>query len=148
MADIGIPSGGPRILLIKRHSEWVNLVNANCDSSKPRAKCELLHDLELWDRSQGRHTLNGLGSQANVTSVMRKDFDGTAWSATHESEFQDLISKARRKVESTNAEGILNELPKSPGPSEPHDKYNGRSHNQGGKKSSSDSEPSEPESGP
>ena len=95
MSDLGIPSQGPRLLLIKRHTEWVNLVNANCDSSRPRTKRELLNDLDTWERSQGRNIQNGLGG--NEAAILKKDFDGAAWAAQHENNFQDLIAKARQK---------------------------------------------------
>lgn len=95
LSDLGIPSHGPKPLLIKRHTEWINLVNANCDSSRPRTKRELLSELDVWERSQGRNIMNGLGG--NETSVMRKDFDGAAWATHHGNDFQQLIAKARRK---------------------------------------------------
>ena len=96
LSDLGIPNGGPRQLLIKRHTEWVNLVNSNCDSSRPRSKRELLSELDVWERSQGRNILNGLGGN-ETNSVMRKDFDGAAWATNHGNDFQQLIAKARRK---------------------------------------------------
>lgn len=102
LAELGIPNGGPRPLLNKRHTEWVNLVNSNCDSSKPRSKRELLAELETWERSQGRNILNGLGG-VETNSVMRKDFDGAAWAANHGNEFQRLIAKAKTKAK-TKAE--------------------------------------------
>lgn len=96
LSDLGIPNSGPKALLMKRHTEWVNLVNANCDSSRPRTKRELLSELDSWERSQGRNILNGLtGNETN--SVMRKDFDGAAWASSHGNEFQQLTAQARRK---------------------------------------------------
>ena len=110
LLDLGIPNHGPKPLLIKRHTEWVNLVNANCDSSRPRTKRELLNELDIWERSQGRNILNGLGG--NEASVMRKDFDGAAWATNHENDFQQLIAKARRKPpaqkESRDVNGVDN----------------------------------------
>ena len=103
LADLGIPSGGPRPLLIKRHTEWVNLVNSNCDSSRPRTKRELLSELDTWERSQGRNILNGLGGN-ETNSVMRKDFDSAAWASSHNNDFQHLIAKARQKVKAKSAE--------------------------------------------
>ena len=38
LIDLGIPGWGARALLIRRHSEWVNLVNANYDAARPRTK--------------------------------------------------------------------------------------------------------------
>lgn len=81
-------------MLEKRHTEWVNLWNANCDSSSPRSKREVLQELDLWERSQGTlaPTSSGPGS-----TLMKKDFDGSAWAASHDSEFRQLIKNARRK---------------------------------------------------
>ena len=102
LMGLGIPNGGPRILMEKRHMEWVNLVNANCDSNKPRTKRELLKDIETWDRSQGRQISGGLSSLNDSNAVMRRDFDGVAWSANHTDDFQKLISQARPKLDHNN----------------------------------------------
>lgn len=96
LAELGILNTGPRLLLTKRHTEWVNIVNSNCDSSRPRSKRELLSELDAWERSQGRNILNGLGG-VETNSVMRKDFDGAAWAASHGNEFQQLIARARQR---------------------------------------------------
>ena len=96
-SELGIPNGGPRTLLVKRHTEWINLVNANCDSTKPRSKRELLHDLDVWEKTQGRQILN-LSNSGGASSVMHKDFDGAAWATSHNQDFRNLIAKARRKV--------------------------------------------------
>lgn len=96
MIELGIPSGGHKALLIRRHTEWVNLVNANYDSSRPRTKRELLQALYEWDRSQGRVIPNGLGHVTNPNSLMRKDFDTAAWGTVHNKDFQRLIQEARQ----------------------------------------------------
>ena len=104
LTELGIPSIGPRGLMIKRHTEWVNLVNANCDSSRPKSRRELLDELNRWERSEGRQindSLNGVDS----SSVMRKDFDGKGWASTHGENFQHLIAKARAKAKQAKAEG-------------------------------------------
>ncbi|KAL8656948.1 MAG: hypothetical protein Q9226_002419 [Calogaya cf. arnoldii] len=95
LSELGIPSTGPRVLLIRRHAEWINIVNANADSSKPKSKREMLRELDIWDRSTGRSIASSGNELNNAGSIMRKDFDGAAWSANHSSDFQDLISKAR-----------------------------------------------------
>lgn len=93
--ELGIPSWGPRSLMIRRHTEWVNLWNANCDSSRPRSKRELLQELDVWERSQGGHAPNQGGALGGGNSVMRKDFDGAGWAANHDVNFKQLISSAR-----------------------------------------------------
>lgn len=87
----GIPSWGTKQLMTNRHREWVNIWNANCDSTQPRKKRELLHDLDVWERTQG-----GKAPTAN-SSLMRKDFDGDAHSKLHHDDFSRLIADARRK---------------------------------------------------
>ena len=92
---LGIPPNGPRALLIRRHTEWVNLINANCDSKTPRSKRDLLQDLDVWERSQGRQIQNN--NHHVGSSVMDKDFDGTAWVSKHDDDFQRLIAEARQR---------------------------------------------------
>lgn len=92
--EMGIRTSGPRAILEKRHTEWVNLWNANCDSSKPRSKREILQDLDIWERSQGTLAPSSSGPGS---SLMKKDFDGNAWAASHNSSFRQLIEDAKRK---------------------------------------------------
>ncbi|KAI9756048.1 MAG: hypothetical protein M4579_004018 [Chaenotheca gracillima] len=108
LSELGIRTTGPKQLLERRHTEWVNLWNANCDANRPRSKKDLLRELEVWERTQGTPTPgshfgagmgggpSGVGGAAG-SAVMRKDFDGAVWSATHDASFKDLIVKARRK---------------------------------------------------
>lgn len=87
---MGIPNAGPKALLSRRHTEWVNIWNANCDASNPRSKQQLLQDLSVWERSQG-------SLQSSAHTVMDKNFDGQGWSSAHGAEFQDLITQARQR---------------------------------------------------
>ncbi|KAE8154757.1 hypothetical protein BDV25DRAFT_94689 [Aspergillus avenaceus] len=115
LKDLGIPNWGPRPLLQRRHTEWMNLWNANCDSKAPKSKRELLQELDVWERTQGGHANF---SAESTGSVMRKDFDATAWSTNHESDFKRLIANARKKseaqVRSTIPTATLNEQPVEP----------------------------------
>ena len=97
LSELGISNSGPRPLLIRRHTEWINLVNANCDSTRPRTKRELLHELDVWDKTQGRQILNSSNGGGSALSVMHKDFDGAGWAANHDQDFRSLIAKARAK---------------------------------------------------
>ncbi|MCJ1277605.1 E3 ubiquitin-protein ligase rad18 [Puttea exsequens] len=99
MLELGISSAGSRALLVNRHIEWVNLVNANCDSTKPRSKRDLLRELDVWDRNQSRQASNSTGGGAGA-GIMHKDFDGLAWASSHNTDFQALIAKARQKPHS------------------------------------------------
>ncbi|KAI9765670.1 MAG: E3 ubiquitin-protein ligase rad18 [Geoglossum simile] len=97
MSELGLNSMGPKSLLERRHTEWVNLWNANCDSLRPKSKRELLQDLDTWERSQGGSVMNSLVHPGLGSDVMKKDFDGAGWAKSHDEEFQKLISNARRK---------------------------------------------------
>jgi len=96
LQDLGIPNWGLRQLLIRRHVEWVNIWNANCDSDRPRSKRELLRDLDGWEHSQGGHAKESSAGPAN--GVMAKDFDSRAYASSNKDDFGRLIEQARRKA--------------------------------------------------
>ncbi|KAJ5178419.1 Zinc finger RING-type [Penicillium coprophilum] len=98
LRDLGIPDWGQKQLLQRRHTEWMNLWNANCDSKYPKSKRILLQELEVWERTQGGHAA---APSAFTTSnnVMRKDFDANEWSNNHDDDFKRLIANARKKSE-------------------------------------------------
>ncbi|KAI9851862.1 MAG: E3 ubiquitin-protein ligase rad18 [Thelocarpon superellum] len=60
LAELGIRNTGSKSQLEKRHTEWVNIWNANCDSERPRSRRELIQDLDGWERSQGSLVPGGL----------------------------------------------------------------------------------------
>lgn len=103
LSALGISSTGPRQLLQRRHTEWINLWNANCDSRHPKTKRELLQELDLWERTQGASSSsstngygNGNGGVNGKVDVARKDFDKENWGRGHQDSFRDLIEQARR----------------------------------------------------
>ncbi|KAF5550996.1 e3 ubiquitin ligase RAD18 [Fusarium phyllophilum] len=96
MSDLGISNQGPRILLERRHKEWMTIWNSNCDAARPRKRHELLHDLDVWERTQGGRAPTTGRSIQNATIIKDKDFDGAAWAAKHDSSFKDLIANAKR----------------------------------------------------
>ncbi|KAI6832193.1 DNA repair protein rad18 [Hortaea werneckii] len=95
LEELGIPAWGNKQLMVRRHVEWVNLWNANCDSRQPRTKRELLSELETWERTQGGRAPGGQASFA--ANVMKKDFDGAGWASKNKDEFSRLIADAKRK---------------------------------------------------
>ncbi|KAK4984632.1 E3 ubiquitin-protein ligase rad18 [Elasticomyces elasticus] len=98
LQELGIPAWGSKGLMMKRHIEWINLWNSNCDSSRPRPKRELLHDLEVWERTQGGRVPDGvINGAGGGSSVMKKDFDGAEWAASNRDDFKKLIEEAKRK---------------------------------------------------
>ena len=96
LSELGIPSWGSRQLLQRRHSEWLAIWNANCDSSRPRNKAALLKELDAWEKSQGGRSVHeNRASSEGKTEVMDKDFDGKGWVKKNKNDFDDLIRRAR-----------------------------------------------------
>lgn len=92
LSELGIPTWGTKQQLIKRHQEWLNIYNSNCDASDNarKSKREMLRELEEWERTQG--------GSANVkeSMIMRKDFDGSIHATTYKNQFDDLIANAKK----------------------------------------------------
>jgi E3 ubiquitin-protein ligase RAD18 len=92
LKELGIPNTGSKQLMIKRHMEWLNLWNANCDSLNPGSKLQLLKDLTTWERTLGRQVEKG----QQATGVMVKDFDRDRYAQKQKNDFDDLIARARQ----------------------------------------------------
>jgi DNA repair protein Rad18 len=92
LGELGLLSTGPKIILEKRHREWLTIWNANCDAAQPKTRSELLRDLDLWEKAQGaRASLN-----IHAVEIRDKKFDTAAWADKHSPSFKDLISQAKR----------------------------------------------------
>ena len=93
LKELGIPNSGSKELMRKRHMEWLNLWNANCDSLNPVSKLQLLKDLNTWERTLGKQVEK---SQQGPNGVMVKDFDRDRYAKKQKSDFDDLIARARQ----------------------------------------------------
>jgi hypothetical protein len=104
----------------RRHTEWVTLWNANCDSKNPKSKGELKKELDIWERTHGGGaSAPSRGNQGG--SIRDKDFDGTAWARKHDDSFKQLIAEARRKkVATPKAEATSSATPPTIPSSTPH----------------------------
>ncbi|KAJ5947215.1 DNA repair protein (RadR) [Penicillium verhagenii] len=94
--ELGIPAEGAKDLMKRRHTEWVNLWNANCDSQNPKSRMQLLRELRVWEDTQGGGSMRPVFDRNNVTG---KDFDAAGWSANHNDDFKRLIASARKKTD-------------------------------------------------
>ncbi|CAO2654803.1 Nn.00g115360.m01.CDS01 [Neocucurbitaria sp. VM-36] len=93
LQEIGIPNWGSKDLLKRRHIEWLNIYNSNCDADDNvrKSKKQLLKELEEWEQTQGGK------ADSRESKIMRKDFDGNGYAKSHKSDFDDLIARARQK---------------------------------------------------
>lgn len=92
LRDLGIPGHGSKDLMRRRHTEWVNLWNANCDSTNPLSKRQLLQDLRVWEDTLGRQI-----EKAPPSGFMSKDFDRDRHVKIQKDNFDELIRQARAK---------------------------------------------------
>lgn len=99
LGELGISTAGSRQIMEKRHQEWVTIWNANCDSAFPKTRQELLHDLNVWEKTMGSRAPTSSKAAITGAQIKEKDFDGGAWAAKHDSSFKDLIANARRTRE-------------------------------------------------
>ncbi|CAI6332514.1 unnamed protein product [Periconia digitata] len=90
LKELGIPNSGSKPVMVRRHQEWINIFNSNCDAAENVRKTEreLLRELEGWERAQG----------ASTATIMKKDFDGTGHGIAHKSHFDKLVEEARAKA--------------------------------------------------
>jgi E3 ubiquitin-protein ligase RAD18 len=93
LQEIGIPNWGTKDLLKRRHIEWLNIYNSNCDAheSVRKTKRQLVKELEEWENTQGGK------ADSKESKIMKKDFDGSGHAKSHKTDFDDLIAKARAK---------------------------------------------------
>jgi E3 ubiquitin-protein ligase RAD18 len=110
LRDLGIPGTGSKPLMIRRHQEWLNIFNSNCDASDAvrKSKRELLRELDEWERTQG--------GQANTKEsyVMKKDFDGRGHATAHKSQFDNLIANARKRTKAPAKPALEEEMDGEP----------------------------------
>ncbi|KAK8033939.1 E3 ubiquitin-protein ligase RAD18 [Apiospora marii] len=119
LADLGIPANGTRQILEKRHQEWITIWNANCDSLHPKRKSELLQELEVWEKTLGARAPTSSRSIHLGEQIKDKGFDHAAWSAKHDSSFQDLVASARKTRAQALQKANQNQ-PTTETPSPPH----------------------------
>ncbi|KAK9479852.1 hypothetical protein V1514DRAFT_366597 [Lipomyces japonicus] len=87
LTDMGIQSRGTRSQMQLRHTEWVNIWNANVDSRHPKSKTQLLQQLQDWESSTSKYSVKEVSTN-----------DLSEWNKKHASEFGDLIAQARRSL--------------------------------------------------
>lgn len=84
LAELGIPMTGSKSQLEKRHTEWLNIWNANTDAKRPRPRRELLRDLDTWEKTI-------LRNNSPVTKI-----DATEWTSNHRGDFDRLVREAQQ----------------------------------------------------
>jgi E3 ubiquitin-protein ligase RAD18 len=98
LRELGIPNHGSKDLMRRRHTEWVNLWNANCDSTQPVSKRDLLRELKVWEDTLGRQ----LERPTANTGFMAKEFDRDRHIRHQKGNFDDLIQQARERAKASS----------------------------------------------
>jgi E3 ubiquitin-protein ligase RAD18 len=101
LQEIGIPNWGSKELMRRRHLEWLNIYNSNCDAddSVRKNKRQLLKELDEWEQTQGGR------ADTRESKIMKKDFDGDGYAKSHKSDFDGLIAQARQKRGTPKTDG-------------------------------------------
>ncbi|KAF8527725.1 hypothetical protein BDD12DRAFT_919553 [Trichophaea hybrida] len=71
LRELGIPDSGSKKILQQRHTEWMNLWNANVDSLHPQSKRQLLNALDTWEKAHVKPSNN---------KTKTADWSDEAWS--------------------------------------------------------------------
>ena len=103
LSELGLSTQGSRGMLEKRHKEWITLWNANCDAARPKKRSALLHDLDMWERTQGTKAPTNSRALQTAQGISSKEFDGSGWAQQHSDSFKDLIASARKSREAAKA---------------------------------------------
>lgn len=84
--DAGLPTSGDKEKMVERHRQWINIWNANLDSTKARrTPAQLRKDLAAWERTKA----SAKDHSAHV------DRQKTTWIKSNKSQFDELIQKAK-----------------------------------------------------
>ena len=84
--EAGLPTSGDREKMVERHRQWINIWNANLDSTKARrSAAQLRRDIIAWERTKA-------SAKDHHTHVDRQR---TTWVKSNKSQFDDLIQKAK-----------------------------------------------------
>lgn len=91
LAELSLPTTGDRDLLIRRHTEYVILWNAECDTLKPKTEIELKRELASIERSWSR--------KAPTVDLSSEDFEEKAaiYREANTHHFEALIETAKRR---------------------------------------------------
>ncbi|ANB13474.1 E3 ubiquitin-protein ligase RAD18 [Sugiyamaella lignohabitans] len=99
LSRLGLSKKGSRSELERRHVNFLNLWNANCDSKSPVSRPDILRQLDAMERTQG--------DQSNVKIQTKgKNFDSQAWSQSNSSQFNDLILQARNNMKKRRTDAL------------------------------------------
>ncbi|ORX99446.1 hypothetical protein K493DRAFT_335740 [Basidiobolus meristosporus CBS 931.73] len=91
LKELGIPSHGDKAAMQRRHTEYLNLYNANCDSTNLKSTATLLKELRNWEKIHGSRS-----PQSKSFKNVSQD-ELLAHAEKYSSEFDKLIQSATPK---------------------------------------------------
>ncbi|KTW27314.1 DNA repair protein rad18 [Pneumocystis carinii B80] len=100
LKSLGLKISGDKAMLQRRHTEWINLWNANIDSKTPVSKRILLEKLDAWDQMQ-------------LKTTSMKNISDKNWMQTYKTDFDNLIENARQSKKRKTDTSPKNEPPET-----------------------------------
>ena len=94
LQEFGLPTTGTKAQIVARHSEWVNLYNANLDSLRPKPTRVLVQDLDLWEKTVGKDFFSSAGGGERRPTKL-PGWSDEGWKREHDRMFDDLVKQAR-----------------------------------------------------
>lgn len=94
LVELRIPYHGPKAAMRARHTEWVNMYNANLDSLRPKSHLQLVNDLKAWEKSRATTVSGGDSSSSGTKTPGWSD----KWSRDHKESYEELVKVAREGV--------------------------------------------------
>ncbi|KAI8898399.1 hypothetical protein BC833DRAFT_590016 [Globomyces pollinis-pini] len=90
-----LSSYGDRSSLIKRHSQWIMMFNANCDSSQPKSLKELRSDLNDWEQLNATRTTQPQNSNHELTKEYQNSITNHLFK--YKEHFEELIEEIKAR---------------------------------------------------
>ncbi|KAJ1025561.1 hypothetical protein NDA18_003904 [Ustilago nuda] len=102
LQDAALPTNGDKEKMVQRHRQWVNIWNANLDSTNARRSApQLRQELAAWERTK---------TSAKLHSALL-DRHKSSWLKSNKSQFDQLIQKAKIATTSSSSSHTTTQSP-------------------------------------
>ncbi|UTT92604.1 hypothetical protein NDA17_006726 [Ustilago hordei] len=102
LQDAALPTNGDKEKMVQRHRQWVNIWNANLDSTNARRSAlQLRQELAAWERTKA--------SAKDHSALL--DRHKSSWLKSNKSQFDQLIQKAKIATTSSSSSHTTTQSP-------------------------------------